>query len=320
MNLLGQRWQTFIARRHPPASGSLALVHKRIYIVPTRRGLGLGLLLLISLVGAINYQLSLGFFFTFLLAGIAHSALLRTYAALLGLEIAARPAEAVFAGEAAQFPLALSEKKGRERTGITLLSPDGSATRCDVPQRGEARAAIAVAAPRRGRLTLPRSRIECRAPTGWFVAWSYLTLVSECLVYPRPEANPPPLPFGARSGGGGLQAGQGDDDFAGLREYHPGDAPSRIAWRQAARTDTLLAKTFQSPLASQVLLDWEMLAGLDTEARLSRLAAWILRAEAEGHRYALVIPGFSRPLDHGAAHRAACLAALALFPAEGSGA
>lgn len=317
MSQLGQHWQTFIARRHPPLTGSLTLVHKRLYILPTSRGLGLALLVGISLIGAINYQLSLGFFFVFLLLGIAHSALLRTYAALLGLEINTRPAEAIFAGESAQFPLILTDNKGRARVGITLLSPEGSTTRCNVPARSEFRAALTISAAKRGRLTLPRSRIECRGPTGWFVAWSYLTLRSECLVYPSPETNPPPLPFSARSGNGGLQAGQGDDDFAGLRAYHPGDTPSRVAWRQVARSDVLLSKTFQSPLASEVFLDWDTLTGLDTEARLSRLTAWILHAEAEGHRYALRIPGFARPLEHGSAHKAACLAALALFPAEG---
>lgn len=313
-----QRWQAFIAHRHPPASGALTLLHKRIYILPSRRGLGLILLLTISLVGAINYQLNLGFFFVFLLAGIAHSAMLRTYAALLGLEISTRPAEAVFAGESAQFSLQLTDRKGRARPGIKLLAPESVPVACDVAQRSEVHTTIAIAAAKRGRLSLPLTRIECRTPSGWFVAWSYLSLVSECLVYPRPEANPPPLPFNARSGDGGQHAGQGDDDFAGLREYHYGDTPSRIAWRQAARSENLLSKTFQSPLASEVLLDWHELTSLDTEARLSRLTAWILRAEAEGQRYALQLPGFSRPPDHGYVHRTACLAALALFPAEGA--
>ncbi|MDR3410870.1 MAG: DUF58 domain-containing protein [Formivibrio sp.] len=317
MNPLRLRWQAFLSRRHPTESQTLTLIHKRIYIVPSGKGLGFALLVVISLIGAINYQLSLGFFFAFLLAGMALTALLHTYAALLGLQIAATPATPVFAGGSAQFPLRLSDNRGRARHGVVLISPMGERSEADVPLRAQATLALRIAAARRGRLTLPRSRIECRTPTGWFVAWSYVTLAGDCLVYPQPEADPPPLPLGAQSGSGAMQAGFGDDDFAGLREYQPGDSPRRIAWKQLARSDQLLSKTFQSPQASEVILDWDTLVGLDTEARLSRLTAWILRAEAGGQRYALRLPGFFRALDEGAAHRAACLAALAMFPADG---
>lgn len=316
MKPLRQRWQDFLSRRHPTENQSLTLIHKRIYIIPTGKGLGFALLIVISLIGAINYQLSLGFFFVFSLVGLALAALLHTYAALLGLEIAAMPAAPVFAGGSAQFPLRLSDGRGRERRGVVLVSPAGERCEADVPLRAQATLALRIPAARRGRLTLPRCRIECRTPSGWFVAWSYVTLAGDCLVYPYPEAHPPPLPLGAQSGSGGMQAGFGDDDFAGLREYQPGDSPRRIAWKQLARSDQLLSKTFQLPLASEVILDWDTLAGLDTEARLSRLTAWILHAEAGGHRYALRLPGFSHSLDQGAAHRAACLAALAQFPAD----
>lgn len=183
MSGLGQHWQDFMARRHPPARQSLTLIHKRIYILPTRPGLGLALLLLILLIGAINYQLSLGFFLVFLLAGIAFSALLRTYAALLGLTIGTRPATTVFAGEMARFPLWLSDGSGRNRPGITLISPQGNSGCADVNAHSGAPLELLVPAHRRGRLTMPRSRIECRTPSGWFVAWSYLTLVGSCVVY-----------------------------------------------------------------------------------------------------------------------------------------
>lgn len=317
-NFLQQRWQSFLARRHPQAHNTLTLVHKRIYIVPTKRGWGFALLVALVLIGAINYQMSLGFFFTFLLAGIAHAAMLRTYAALLGLEIRAGNTDPVFAGETARFLLILTDRRGRSRSGIVTQTPSGTSSSVDVAANAETLTHLNIQAVQRGRLTLPRSRMECRTPTGWFVAWTYVLLACDCLVYPRPEQQPPPLPTGAQSGSGGLLAGQGDDDFAGLREYHPGDSPRRVAWKQVARSDQMFTKSFQSPLSSEVILDWHTLSGLDTEARLSRLTAWVLQAEAGGHRYALILPNFVQPLGHGMTQRMECLAALALFPAEGA--
>ena len=45
----------------PPEKGTVVLVHRRVYIVPTQLGWLFGLTLLILLVGSINYALSLGF-------------------------------------------------------------------------------------------------------------------------------------------------------------------------------------------------------------------------------------------------------------------
>ena len=46
--------------------GPVVLDRKRIYILPTRRGLLFAVFLLVMLLGSINYALSLGFVLTFL--------------------------------------------------------------------------------------------------------------------------------------------------------------------------------------------------------------------------------------------------------------
>ena len=48
------------------------------------------------------------------------------------------------------------------------------------------------------------------------------------------------------------------------------------------------------------------------EARLSRLARWIVQADGVGQRFALSLPGRMVDADGGPAHREACLEALAL--------
>ena len=59
-------------------SGTIELNRKRIYILPTRRGLVFAVFLLAMLLGSINYALSLGFVLTFLLAGLGLVGMLHT--------------------------------------------------------------------------------------------------------------------------------------------------------------------------------------------------------------------------------------------------
>src|SRR5262245_59435397 len=103
----------FIARRPrlsnwlygftPPERGTVVLVHRRVYIVPTRLGLFFAATLGILLVGSINYALALGFALTFILAGSGLVGMVHTARNLARTAINAGRAEPVFAGEAAQF-------------------------------------------------------------------------------------------------------------------------------------------------------------------------------------------------------------------------
>jgi uncharacterized protein (DUF58 family) len=52
---------------------------------------------------------------------------------------------------------------------------------------------------------------------------------------------------------------------------------------------------------------------MNTEARLSRLARWVLLAEGQGLRYGLKLPDAGVPLGGGSAQRDRCLRELALY-------
>jgi uncharacterized protein (DUF58 family) len=71
----------------------------------------------------------------------------------------------------------------------------------------------------------------------------------------------------------------------------------------------------EAPLAQDLWLDWRDTQGRDPEARLSRLTAWILAAERLGQPYGLRLAGKEIVPSLGAAHRQACLQALAGFSA-----
>ena len=62
----------------------------------------------------------------------------------------------------------------------------------------------------------------------------------------------------------------------------------------------------------ELWLDFTRAGSTDTEARLSRLAAWVLQADKLGVDYGLRLPGQQVAPDAGEAHKRRCLEALAL--------
>ncbi len=157
--------------------------------------------------------------------------------------------------------------------------------------------------------------IETHFPFGLWRAWAYFTPALKAVVYPKPEDDAPPVPAAGGDCGDGHSATPGGEDFAGVRPYRPGDPRKMIAWRLAARADTLAVKLFDATSGDDVLLDFAALpAALSVEQKLSRLTRWVLAADAAHLRYGLRLPSGEIAPEHGAEHRTRCLTALALFP------
>src|SRR5690606_15729386 len=107
--------------RTPAVSGPVYLSHRRVYILPTRAGLAFAVSLLLMLIGSINYQLSLGYMMTFLLAGTATVAMLHTYRNLVHVRIEAGKVEDAFAGDEAYFHLHLHNPGHYERIALEVV-------------------------------------------------------------------------------------------------------------------------------------------------------------------------------------------------------
>ncbi len=301
----------------PPERGTVVLVHRRVYIVPARLGFIFAVTVLVLLVGSINYALSLGFALTFLLAGIGLAGLVHTARNLARLGVSAGRVTPVFAGESAQFRFFLDSRVPFDRPAILVRHvASGSQTVLDVPAGAQAEAVLSVPAEKRGWLPLGRVMLETRYPLGLFRAWSYVEPEARCLVYPRPERSAlPPSRADAATGSSRAHAA-GNEDFAGLRNYHRADSPRHVAWKAVARSDKMLTKQFSGEAARELWLDWNLLpAALGLEQRLSRLAGWVLLAERSGAFYGLSLPGVEIPVGHGDTHAAACLHALAVYGA-----
>jgi len=301
----------------PPERGAVVLVHRRVYIVPSGLGWLYVLTLFLLLAGSINYGISLGFALTFLLAGLGLAGMVHTARNLARMTVTTGRAEPVFAGEAAQFRLILDGGGAFDRPAILVRHvASGAQLVVDVTPAAAAEVVLPVPAARRGRLPIGRVLLETRFPLGVFRSWSYVEPDARCLVYPRPERSPlpPSTPEAAR---GALRSPMpGDDDYSGLRAYQLSDSPRHVAWKAVARSDDMLTKQFAGEAAAELWLDWRALpAGLDLEGRLSRLAGWVLAADRLAIHYGLRMPGVEIAPGRSDAHRAACLQALALYPA-----
>ena len=104
-----------------------------------------------------------------------------------------------------------------------------------------------------------------------------------------------------------------------MERHQPGESLRRVDWKAYARERGMHNKRFIEPNGSLQELDFEAFAGVDTELRLSYLCYLVLKAEGEGMRYALRLPGEAIPSGLGAGHRERCLRALALYGREAGG-
>jgi len=297
------------------SSGTITLNQRRIFILPTRRGFGFAGVLLLMLLGNINYNLSLGYVLTFLLGTTAAMSMLHAFRNMAKLEIRSGHNEAVFSGDKAAFLFHFHNNGNLPRYQLGLRDSLGNNTIFDLPAREHTRVLLSIPATRRGWLDCGRLTLSTEFPLGLFYAWSYLHFDTRCLIYPRPAA-PMPLPASAARNGAGKLLAAGDEDFAGLRNYVAGDALQRIAWKALAREQGLQVKQFSDQQGHELWLDWAVMPNLAPELRLERLTRWVLDADAQNLRYGLRLPGVDIAPFHGTAHRAECLLRLALFRVE----
>ena len=282
--------------------GTITLTQRRIFILPTRQGVILTCVLILMLLGDINYNLSLGYILTFLLAMMAILSMLHTFRNLAYLEIRAGRAKPVYRGESARFPLYFHSNLARYQ--LVLKSETGICF--DVEKQQTAEVFFPLPAIKRGWLELGKVTIYTEYPLGLFRAWSYLHFDTRCLVYPKPLSGTVLLKSAD-------ETRSTDEDFAGLRTYVPGDAESRVAWKAYARGQGLLVKQFANQTTGELWLDIKDAPDAGLEEKLSRMTGWVLEAESRGFLYGLRLDDREINPGSGTAHLESCLSRLALF-------
>ncbi|MGY6277038.1 DUF58 domain-containing protein [Methylomonas sp. MgM2] len=303
-------------RGEEPKSGPIELTQRRVFILPTGRGLGLVLTIVLLLLIAFVYNNNLVYLLCFLVASIFFVTILHTYKSLSGLIVDVGYVQPVFAGDTARFQLIVNNPLNQARP-VLLAALD-----CEQGLSLDANSSktIGLLSPvkKRGRQAMGTVTLSSCYPFGIFRAWSPLRFDCHVLVYPRPAKHSIPLPV--RSEGCMTKNGprsierSNKDDFNGIREYQPGDSLRQIHWRAYAKGQGLMSKQYASEAgASELWLDYEYTPGGQREERLSMLCRWVLDAETAGLRYGLRLPGKQLNPNQGQKHQAACLEALALF-------
>jgi len=300
-------------RRQGTDSLPLTLQRRRLYILPTRAGLGFLVLLLFMLIAGLNYANSLALFLTFLLSGFVLVTMQLCHRNLLGALLSAADASPTFAHRPGNLRLTLGNTSTLPRFRIESGVSDDPPRATDVPAQGRQQIDLPVAAPKRGVVAIDRLRLATTHPFGLFRTWTWVHAPLEMLVYPRPHGS---LPMPAESGrkvGTRSRGETGADEWAGLRPFRDGDSPRQVDWKAYAREAPLLVKEYSAAGSELRVFQFDQIRGLDVEARLEQLARWVVDAEEHGDRYGLELPGVHIAPDRGTDHRHRCLAALALY-------
>ncbi|WP_245752796.1 DUF58 domain-containing protein [Methylophaga sulfidovorans] len=296
--------------------------------MPSAYGYAYVVLLLVMLLGAINYNNSLGHLLCFLLVGLGQVAMHHSHRNIKNLSLTVTALDSVFNGQSAQFRLTTSNTKphasyqlevrhkiSSKKSRWPFIKRYHSLQLLDVVDgNSNHTSTLTIPTQKRGWQPLNTLSLTSSYPLGLFQCWTLFDTPAQVLVYPQAKGQKP-LPISAQAGQESHQYEQlGEDEFAGLRSYREGEALHRVAWKAMARDDQMRSKQFSSPQGRELLFRWEDVADInDTEQKLSQLCQWICQAEQQGDRYGLILPNAELTASHGPSHQHHCLKLLALF-------
>lgn len=305
-----ERW----ARKRQGRDQPITELHSgRVYILPTAVGMVFAIMVFAMLLGSMNYNNNLSFVLTFLLTGLGFVSMHQCQRNLVGLELSFAGVDPVFAGQAAEFRIAITNHSRNRRAHLQIYAGDIMSNVADL-EPGESKVFnLEIPTRRRGRVRLERFGIKTLFPFELFRAWAWLHMDLQGIVYPKPARDAPEPPPSQSAHGHRQHDARGEEDFAGLRKFHDGDSPRHVAWKAYARSGDMLSKQFSGADTSSQWLDFDGIEVDDVEQRLSILTRWIVDADQTRHDYGLRLPGQEFAPAHGEAHRNQCLEALAFF-------
>ena len=310
--VLGKRFSAWLDRRIPPGS-KIKLSQANIFIFPTRAGFVFGLLLMILILGAINYQNALVYAVAFSLGSMFIVTILHTFRNLSGLSLELADADVGFVGEDLRFNVRVERPKGGGREGIQIGWPEGFKQWVEIFDTESALVRLYVKGERRGWLNPGRMLVETYYPLGLLRAWTWVDLKAKALVYPKPIFQDIPNNVSSKHRDDGeLIDPVGSDDFVDIREYAPGDPIRNIIWRSFARTDDVVVKRYASYVEPRLWFEFSEVGG-DVEEKLSRLTGLALRATQNDREFGLRLPGVEIAPGVGKQHLERVLTELALY-------
>ncbi|WP_185964300.1 DUF58 domain-containing protein [Aliikangiella marina] len=291
----------------------MTLSQRSTYILPTGLGFFMGLILLLMLVGATNYQNNLAFLLTFLVAGIGLVSMIFTYQNIQGIQFSLINPGEVFVGETLPLPISLRSINRTKHFSIGIGLDKKNVSLVDVPDDNYVTLKVDVKAVNRGRLELPRITVMSVFPFGWLRTWAYFRFDTDIIVYPEPLE---PARLDTQNWGQESEEGsrvEGSEDLYGLKPYQDGEPLTRVDWKSYARERGMFIREFAAHESADLCLNWEDFPGVDNETRLSYLTYMVLEASSNQLNFSLELPDKFVEYGEGDEHRKKCLKALALF-------
>ncbi|MCZ6708753.1 MAG: DUF58 domain-containing protein [Gammaproteobacteria bacterium] len=308
---VGRRFSTWLDRRVPPST-QITLSQRNVFIFPTQTGFVFGGLLVLLILGAINYQASLVYGVAFMLGSMFLMTILHTFRNLSGLSLELINTRPGFVGEDVEFTVRVVRPKGAGREGVQLGWPDGIKQWAELNDQEADTVRLYVVGEQRGYLDPGRLLVETYYPLGLLRAWTWVDLNARALVYPKPIFQDFPMMEQGSRDDGELIDPQGSDDFTDIRDYQPGDPIKHIFWRSYARSGELMVKRYASFVEPRLWLDMDTVPGA-LEERLSRLTGLALQATRREREFGLRLGELLVKPAVGEAHLENVLRGLALY-------
>ena len=312
-----QRINTWLHKRIPP-SHSHNLDMRSVFILPTAFGWLYVVLCICLFILGTNYQNNLMLILCFILVAIMLISLHASYWNFVRLTLKLSPIPSGYAGDTVSATLSLNTANKTKTThGILTIAeyrhPNAMQVDCDTTDK----VSLSWQLGKRGRHQLPRLTLFNTFPFGLYKCWTHLDFDYQYLAYPLPEEcrlQLHQLQRDSDDDGVSLLTQPGNEDFAGLKNYVPGDSLNRVAWKQVAKQQQWVSKAFDTPVS---VVGWLKLPVVDTESlesALSKLAHQVNVCSQQQITFGLQLGTYSIAPANGEQHRLACLRALALYP------
>lgn len=280
---LRERWQQWLSRKHP-AKSKLFLNRHTIYVLPSKFGCLFFLVIFSLFIGSVNYQLSSGFFLTFLLVTIVMLSAWVGHQNLNGICFTAQEVKDIATNQDCLIPIKMTYSKSG-CYDLSLIIDNYSQNWAEV-NSGQV-ICIKYKFLARGYHQIPRIRVETRFPFGLFIVWSYLTFDTHVYVYPQPKAPgfwPEPCIASNQQ-----TTSVGDEEFYTLKQSdNPWKQPSRISWTTAAKGYGWYEKQYNSPDRTLYFFSTQQVSRFTLEEGLKYISYWLIESEKKGYDYAFL--------------------------------
>lgn len=318
LNVILSFLRTMHAKKKWSTQGDLQI--RRIFLVPTATGWSFLIATLIILSLSINFSAVAGYLLGFIVASLLIVAMPLGLRNIVKLHFSIVDVGSAFVGEHLTIKFAVKNPSKRIRYSVHVEYEKKRVKKIvDIDKQSKEIIDLPFITEIRGDVEVPALRISTTFPLGLMKVSAFWRPNFKALVYCRPELGGPSFEqaHAANIGGDSKMDAEGSDDFSGIRDYVAGDRPRNLAWRQIARfggmeSGKFYTKVFETEQGRyKTITDHHLDALISIEEKLSRVSAWVIKAEEEGVCYALDCMGIKTIKSKGESHYHLCLAALA---------